>query len=73
MPVVSYARIEKGRGEDIMKHFVYSLISVLCILSIYLIAYFVSDRDLCQCLCGIALGVCITCLIHFFIIEEAEK
>lgn len=55
-----------------MKHFVYSLISVLCILSIYLIAHFVSDRDLCQCLCGIALGVCITCLIHFFIIGEEE-
>ena len=71
MQVVSYARIKKGRGQDILKHFVYSLISVLCILSIYLIPRFVSDRDL--CLCGIALGVCITCLIHFFIIEEVDK
>lgn len=56
-----------------MKHFVYSLISVLCILSILLILRFISDRELCLCLCGMALGVCITCLIHFFIIEEQEK
>ena len=55
-----------------MKKFVYSLISVLCLLSIDLIQRFVSDRELCLCLCGIALGVCITCLIHFFLIEEYE-
>lgn len=53
-----------------MKKFVYSLISVLCLLSIDLIQRFVSDRELCLCLCGMALGVCITCLIHFFLIEE---
>lgn len=53
-----------------MKHSVYALISVLCLLSILLILRFISDRELCLCLCGMALGINITCLIHFFIIEE---
>ena len=68
--MVSYARIGKGGEQDIMKHFVYSLISVLCFPSIYLIQRFISDRELCLCLCGVVVGVCITCLIHFFIIGE---
>lgn len=55
-----------------MKRFVYALISVLCLLSIDLILNFVSDRELCLCLCGIALGINITCLIHFFIIGEKQ-
>lgn len=53
-----------------MKHFVYALISVLGLLSILLIQRFISDKELCLSLCGIALGINITCLIHFFIIEE---
>lgn len=51
-----------------MKKFVYSLISVLSLPSIFLILRFVSDREL--CLCGVTLGICVTCLIHFFIIGE---
>lgn len=55
-----------------MKHFVYALISVLCLSSIFLIQRFISGRELCLCLCGIALGICLTCLIHFFIIKEEK-
>ena len=55
-----------------MKHFVYLLIYVLCLLSKYLIQRFISDKELCLWLCGIMFGVGITCLIHFFIIKEEK-
>ena len=61
--MVSYARIKKRREQDIMKHFVYSLISVLCFPAVIVIQHFVQDKTTEAGLAGLVTGICLTCLI----------
>lgn len=56
-----------------MKRFVYSLMSVLCFPVVIVIQHFVQDKTTEAGLAGFVAGICLTCLIHSFIIEEQEK
>lgn len=53
-----------------MKRFVYGIIGSLCYPTVLLIQHFISNKELSIGLCGIVVGICLTCLIHFWIVGE---
>lgn len=51
------------------KHLIYSFISLLCFPTVIVIQHFVQDKTTATGLVGLVIGICLTCLIHSFIIR----